>query len=63
MLVNVLNPFLGLRRLCATRQLLTTLSISRPLVTRLDARQLVYIRIVRLQSDVTSKGNMPKLVY
>jgi hypothetical protein len=39
MLVNVLTPSLGLKRLCVTRQLLTTLSISRPLVTQLDAGQ------------------------
>jgi hypothetical protein len=39
MLVNVLTPSLGLKRLCVTRQLLTTLSISRPLLTQLDAKQ------------------------
>jgi hypothetical protein len=63
MLVNVSHPSLGLRGLCATRQLLTTLSISRLLVTQLDAEQLVCIRIARLRSDATSKRNMPKSVY
>jgi hypothetical protein len=53
MLTNVLNPFLGLRRLCATGQSLITLSISGPLVIQLDARQLVCIRIVSLQLDAT----------
>jgi hypothetical protein len=49
MLTNVSNPFLGLRRLCTTRQSLITLSVSRPLVIQLDVRQLVCTRIVSLQ--------------
>jgi len=53
MLVNVLTPSLGLKRLCVTRQLLTTLSINRPLVTQLDARQFLCIRIVSLQLGIT----------
>jgi hypothetical protein len=65
MLTNVSNPFLGLRRLCATGQLLITLSIGGPLVIQLDARQLVFIRIVSLQLDVTItlKGDVPKSLH
>jgi hypothetical protein len=65
MLVNVSNPSLGLKRLCVTRHLLTTLSISRPLVTQLDARQLVCIKIASLQlgATITLKSNMPNSLY
>jgi hypothetical protein len=65
MLVNVSNPFLGLRRPCVTRQLPTTLSIGGLLVTQLDARQLVCIRIVslRLDTTITLKSNTPKSLY
>jgi hypothetical protein len=65
MLTNVSNLFLGLRRLCVTRQSRITLSIGGPLVIPLDARQLVCTRIVSLQLDatITLKGDMPKSLY
>jgi hypothetical protein len=65
MLTNVSNPFLGLRKPCATKQLLITLRISRPLVIQLDTWQLVCRRIVSLQLDVTItlKMDMLKSLY